>query len=94
MNKTLNSGNLFSGLFAIVLFVLAVLNMFLVHPVPGIIYLFLTFLYLPQANDLLWKRLSFPIPVLVKISLGIVIIMFTLGVSDLGDMIDKGQIFR
>lgn len=94
MNKTLNAGNLFSVLFAIVLFAFAVLNLFLVHPVPGIIYLFLTFLYLPQANNLLWNRLSFPIPLLVKISLGIVIIMFTLGVSDLGDMIDKGQIFR
>ena len=89
MNKTLDAGNLFSGLFAIVLIVIGILNIFLVHPVPGIVYLFLSILYLPQANDMLWKRVVYPIPLAVKIVMGIVIIMFTLGVSDLGDMIDK-----
>lgn len=89
MNKTLNAGNFLSGFFALILFVVALLNMFLVHPVPGMIYLFLSVLYLPQADDVLWKRFVYPIPLAVKIILGIVIIMFTLGVSDLGDMIDK-----
>ena len=89
MNKTLNIGNIFSGIFAVILFVIGVLNIFLVHPVPGIIYFVLSFLYLPQTNDLLRNKLGFAIPGLVKIILGIGIIMFTLGVSDLGDMIDK-----
>ncbi|NEU09959.1 hypothetical protein GZH53_16660 [Flavihumibacter sp. R14] len=85
MKKT----ELISIIFAIVLLVVGVLNIFLVHPVPGIIYIFLAFLYTPQANALLWKRLGSLAPILVKIVLGIIIIMFTLGVSDLGDMIDK-----
>ncbi|WP_242919788.1 hypothetical protein [Pontibacter liquoris] len=89
MNRTLNWGSLISGLFALVLTVIAVLNAVLVHPVPGIIYLLLAILYLPQTNTLLRKKLGFPIPAVVKILLGIVLMMFTLGVSDLGDMIDK-----
>jgi succinate dehydrogenase/fumarate reductase cytochrome b subunit len=89
MNKTLNAGNTCSGIFAVVLFAIGLLNVFLVHPVPGIIYLLLSFLYFPPANSILRKRFGFSIPLVVKIILGIVIIMFTLGVSDLGDMIDK-----
>jgi hypothetical protein len=92
MDNQSNAGKIFSGIFAIVLFVIGVLNVFLVHPVPGIIYFLLSFLYLPPANAILSKRFDFSIPLVVKIGLvglGIVIIMFTLGVSDLGDMIDK-----
>ena len=37
---------------------------------------------------MLKERLGFSIPLVVKIILSIIIIMFTLGVSDLGDMID------
>jgi hypothetical protein len=65
------------------------LNIFLVHPVPGIAYLFLSFIYFPPANAFTSNKLGFSIPVVIKIVLGIIIIMFTLGVSDLGDMIDK-----
>lgn len=75
-------------LFALVVFAIGVLNVFLVHPVPGAIYLLLSLVYFPPANDLLWERFGFSIPSVVKIILGVVIIWFTLGVSDLGDMID------
>ncbi|WP_162056375.1 hypothetical protein [Pontibacter pamirensis] len=88
MNKTIHVGNIFSGIFAAVLFVIGVLNILLIHPVPGIAYFLLSFLYLPPANAILSERLGFSIPLVIKIILGIVIIMFTLGVSDLGDMID------
>ena len=89
MDNQSNAGKIFSGIFAIVLFVIGVLNVFLVHPVPGMIYFLLSIIYLPPANAILRKRFDFSIPPVVKIGLGIVIIMFTLGVSDLGDMIDK-----
>ena len=75
-------------LFSIIVFAIGVLNLFLVHPVPGVVYLLLSFVYLPPANAVLRERFGFCIPTLVKIILGIVIIWFTLGVSDLGDMID------
>lgn len=75
-------------IFSIVVLAVGILNVFLVHPVPGVVYLLLSLVYLPPANATLKKRFGFSIPLVVKIILGIIIIMFTLGVSDLGDMID------
>ena len=89
MNKSLHIGNILSSIFALLLFVTGVLNVILVHPVPGIVYFLLALLYLPQANGLLRKKFGFYLPGILKIILGIVLVMFTLGVSDLGDMIDK-----
>ncbi|GAB3535771.1 hypothetical protein GCM10027443_25250 [Pontibacter brevis] len=89
MEKTLNLESICSGIFAVVLITVGMLNLFLVHPVPGTAYLFLSIIYYPQTNNFLRKRFGFSIPLLVKIALGIVVIIFTLGVSDLGDMIDK-----
>ncbi len=80
--------NIISWVFGAAIFAIGVLNVFLVHTVPGVIYLLLSFVYYPPANAILKKRFGFSIPLVVKILLGIVIIWFTLGVSDLGDMID------
>ena len=75
-------------IFGLIVFAIGVLNMILVHPVPGLIYILLSFVYFPSVNNVLRKRVGFTIPPLVKIILGIFIIWFTLGISDLGDMID------
>jgi hypothetical protein len=75
-------------IFSIIVLAIGILNLFLVHPVPALVYLLLSLVYLPPANAILKKRLGFSIPLVVKIILGIIIIMFTLGVSDLGDIID------
>ena len=75
--------------FGIVIVTVGILNIFLVHPVPGLAYLLLSLVYLPPANAYLQKKYATTIPLLLKIMLAIVIVMFTLGVSDLGDMIDK-----
>lgn len=75
--------------FGLLVLVVGVLNLILVHPVPGIVYLLLSLVYFPPANAYLKQIAGFSIPPVVKIFLGIVMIMFTLGVSDLGDMIDK-----
>lgn len=77
-----------SWLFALLVLTIGIANVFLVHPVPGIIYLLLSLVYFPPANAYLWERTGFSIPTVVKIILGVVIIWFTLGMSDLGDMID------
>ncbi len=74
--------------FGIIVFAIGILNMFLVHPVPGTIFLLLSFVYFPPANELFRKNFGFPVPLVFKILPGIIIIWFTLGVSDLGDMID------
>jgi hypothetical protein len=88
MNNKSNVLNIISWVFGAAIFAIGVLNVFLVHTVPGVIYLLLSFVYYPPANAILKKRFGFSIPLVVKILLGIVIIWFTLGVSDLGDMID------
>ncbi|WP_089318376.1 hypothetical protein [Pontibacter ummariensis] len=80
--------HIISWLFGTLVLVVGILNMFLVHPVPGIAYLLLSLVYFPPVNALLQYRLGFSVPLVVKIVLGIFLIMFTLGVSDLGDMID------
>lgn len=76
-------------LFALIVMAFGLANLMWVHPVPGILYLIIALLYIPQTNILIKKNFGFAIPAAVKVILGIVIIMFTLGVSDLGDMIDK-----
>jgi hypothetical protein len=77
-----------SWIFGTIVFAVGVLNILLVHPVPGLVYLLLSTVYFPITNALIKKHVGFSIPVVVKIILGIIIIMFTLGVSDLGDMFD------
>jgi hypothetical protein len=85
MTNKLNLADMLSSIFAIILLVIGVLNIFLVHPVPGLIYLLFAFIYTPFVK----KSFGFSIPGVIKIIMGIAIMMFTLGVSDLGDMIDK-----
>lgn len=89
MQKKITPLSLLSYLLGSLVFVIGLLNLFLVHPVPGLVFILLSLVYLPQTNTLLQKRFGFAIPLPVKIVLGIVIVWFTLGVSDLGDLIDK-----
>ena len=89
MNNHLIIRPVIGWLVGLIIVAIGVLNIILVHPVPGIVYLLLSCVYLPPANVLVKKSVGFSIPILVKIILGIVLFLFTLGVSDLGDMIDK-----
>ncbi len=88
MKDDVGTSHIISWLFGTAVFAIGVLNVFLVHVVPGVIYLLLSFVYFPSANAILKKRFDFSIPLVLKIILGIVIIWFTLGVSDLRDMVD------
>ncbi|MBW7468068.1 hypothetical protein K0O23_13415 [Pontibacter aydingkolensis] len=89
MENRLDIWSISGWLFGIVMLIVGLLNMFLVHLVPGIAYLLLSLIYLPPANAYFRKKTGFPIPLAVKLILGVAIFFFTLGVSDLGDMIDK-----
>ena len=79
--------NIISWIFGVVFFVIGVLNVFLVHPVPGVFYLLLSFVYFPPANTILKKMFGFSIPLVVKIILGLVILWVTLAVGDLAEML-------
>ena len=78
--------SMISWILGIAFFAIGVLNVYLVHPVPGVFYLLLSFVYFPPANAILKERFGFSIPLVVKIILGLVIVWFTLGVSDLAEM--------
>lgn len=80
--------NAISWFFGIAVFTIGILNLVLIHPVPGITGLLLSLLFFPPVNDLLTKKFGFAIPFAVKIFLALFIFWFTLGVSDLGDWID------
>ena len=80
--------NMAGWLFALLLVGIGIANLMLVHPVPAVGYGLVSLVYLPPANALLRDSFGVAIPGFVKIALAIVVVMFTLGVSDLGDMID------
>jgi hypothetical protein len=75
-------------MFAGLVLAAGIANLALVDPVPALAYGLASLVYLPPANAVLKDRFGVSIHPVVKIALGIVIVMFTLGVSDLGDMID------
>ena len=75
-------------LFGILLLAVGVANLVLVHPVPALAYALVSLVYLPPARAFLKRRSGFSIHPVVRVALGIVIVMFTLGVSDLGEMMD------
>lgn len=77
------TGNVAGWMFGLLVITVGILNLVLVHAVPGTVFLLLSLIYLPPVNKLVG------VPLALKIILGVVIIWFTLGVSDLGDIIDK-----
>lgn len=78
---------LLSGwIFGLVILTLGILNLILVHPVPGVAYLLLSLIFFPPINAAFRKNLGLSIPLVFKIILGVVIIWFTLGISDLAEM--------
>lgn len=88
MQGNITLQNAFSWFFGIAVLTIGILNLLLIHPVPGIIGLCLSLVFLPPVNEVLKKKTGFAIPFAIKVVLALVIFWFTLGVSDLGDVID------
>lgn len=72
----------FTFLFAII----GILNLILVHPVPGLFYLVLATVYPPLTDQLIRSKFGFAIPLVVKIVIGLVVLWGTLAVTDLADI--------
>lgn len=86
--KNENTSNGIGWALGLLLFAIGVMNLLWVHPVPASICILISLVYFPPIASLLKQKIGLSIPLPVKIILAIVIIWFTLGVSDLGDMID------
>lgn len=74
--------------FGLFFFAIGVLNVLLVHPVPGAFYLLLSLAYLPPADALVRKRFGFSIPLAAKVILGLVVLWGTLAMSELVERFD------
>lgn len=81
--------NIISWIFGILFFIIGVLNVILVHPVPGVFYILLSFIYPPPLNIILKKNFGFFIPFIIKIVLGLVILWGTLAVGDLVEIVES-----
>ncbi|HYD35174.1 MAG TPA: hypothetical protein VD999_03860 [Vitreimonas sp.] len=79
--------HIINWLFGIIFFVIGVLNLLLVHPVPGVFYLVLSLIYFPVTNKILQKNLGFTIPFALKVIVGLVIMWGTLAVGDLAEIL-------
>ena len=89
-NRTLKpdfvaTSNTICWTFAAIFVLLGVLNLFLIHPVPGLFYLLLSLGYFPPINAIFKRRLGFSVPLVVKIILGLIVLWGTLAVTDLAD---------
>lgn len=73
----------------LILLSIGLLNLFLIHPVPGIAFIIFSLIYFPPVTELLKRSLNLTIPPIVKVFLFVFLVWFTLGVSDLGDLFDK-----
>ena len=86
MKTNLNALDIICWLFGLILITIGILNVFLVHPVPGIIYVIISIVFFPPTNVVLKKRFNFSIPFSIKLILFILIMWPTLGVGDLAEM--------
>lgn len=73
-------------LFGLLILSIGILNMILIHPVPGLIYMLLSLIFFPPAIEFLERKTQIILPRVIQIFLGFLIIWFTLGVSDLGEI--------
>lgn len=81
--------NTMSWIFWLIISTIGVLNVFLVHAVPGLLYLTFSLIYFPPFDSVLRKRFNFSIPCYVKIILGFVVLWATLGVGDLFELFES-----
>ena len=72
----------------VVFLAVGVANLLMVHPVPALAYGLVSLVYIPPARAVVKRRLGFSVHPVVRIALAVAVVMFTLGVSDLGDTID------
>ena len=89
VNNKSNVLNVINWLFGIAVLAVGVINTFWGNdPGFGVFLVLLSFVYFPPVNTILRKWIGFPIPLAVKIILGLFITWASLGVGELFDKID------
>lgn len=83
---TKNTKIILCWIFASIMLIIGILNLILVHPVPGIFYILVAVLFSPLLNNWFRKNLKFEIPFIVITLLFLVIMWGTLGITDLAEI--------
>ena len=66
--------------------VISFFNFLLVHPVPGLFYLFFSLLFFPFVTRFIFRTIHFRIPFYVQLVLALVVLWGTLAVTDLAEI--------
>lgn len=81
------ASTIINWIFGVVFLVIGLLNMILVHPVPGVFYFLLSLIYFPPISAVVKKKIGLAIPFWIKVILGLVILWGTLAVGDLAEIL-------
>lgn len=79
----------FNWIFGLLFVTIGVLNLLLVHPVPGFFYIVLSIIYLPPIYAVLSQKAGFTINNILKIILALLILWGTLAVGDLMELFES-----
>ena len=82
MNNKSKFRKTISWILFLMLLIVGILNLILVHPVPGFIYIILGLICLPQTNILLKKSFSFTVSFVVKIILFLLFMWYSLAMGE------------
>ena len=86
METSLTFGRLSGYLMGLVLVAVGIGNLLYVHPVPGIAFLLFSTLYFPPLTNRLALIVGVRAAWVLKTILWFVLVWFTLGISDLGEI--------
>ncbi len=86
MGRVMTPGTVASYAFGLVLVAIGIGNLLYVHPVPGIAFLIFAMVYFPPVSPWLESTLGTRTASIAKFIFGFVLIWFTLGISDLGEI--------
>ena len=86
MNARFSLSNFVSWVLTAIFLVLGVMNLILIHPVPGIFYILFASIFMPPFTTWLKYKTGRIIPLWIKITLGLFILWGTLAVGDLAEM--------
>jgi len=81
------ASNIIGWIFGILFIVIGVLNIALVHVVPGIFYLSLSLVFLPPAVTYTKHKTGFILPMTARVITGFIILWGTLAVGDLAEIL-------
>lgn len=86
MISRLSISNVVCWVLTIIFFILGIMNLIQVHPVPGIFYMLISGIFAPPLTTQLKYKTGWVIPFWIKIAIGLIILWGTLAVGDLAEI--------